>query len=118
MAGKKVLPGARVRGSKTGRPLNAALDLLGRRQVLRILWELKDKSMTFRELQAHCDNCSPALLNKRLFELREAKLVEHSRGSGYNLTRHGTSLGNSLVPLYRWSIDWGLLFGVKNREEK
>ena len=32
-----------VRGSKTGRPIMALLDLLGRRWVLRIVWELRDE---------------------------------------------------------------------------
>ena len=36
------VPGRKVRGSQTGRPLMAAFDLLGRRGVLRILWELRD----------------------------------------------------------------------------
>lgn len=117
MAKRRVLPGSRVRGSETGRPLNAALDLLGRRQTLRILWELRDKSMTFRELQARCDNCSPALLNKRLAELRKALLVEHQRGEGYRLTSHGETLRDAMAPLYHWAIDWGRLFGVENREQ-
>ncbi len=33
--------GAPVRGSKAGRPLMVALDLLGRRATLRIFWELR-----------------------------------------------------------------------------
>ena len=35
-------PGRRVRGSATGRPIMALLDLLGRRMTLRILWELRE----------------------------------------------------------------------------
>jgi DNA-binding HxlR family transcriptional regulator len=31
-----------VRGSKSGRPIMALLDLLGRRWTLRILWELRE----------------------------------------------------------------------------
>ena len=38
----KVLPGQPVRGSASGRPIMALLDLLGRRWALRILWELRD----------------------------------------------------------------------------
>jgi DNA-binding HxlR family transcriptional regulator len=33
--------GKPVRGSTTGRPIMVALDLLGRRAALRILWELR-----------------------------------------------------------------------------
>ena len=36
------IPGKPVRGSKTGRPIMALLDLLGRRWALRVLWELRN----------------------------------------------------------------------------
>ena len=117
MVKKQILPGSPVRGSTTGRPLNTALDLLGRRQTLRILWELKAGAMTFRDLQSHCDDPSPTLLNTRLAELREAFIVEHIRGEGYKLTQQGKALNKSLGPFYRWAIQWGELFGVENREE-
>ena len=35
------LPGKKVRGSETGRPIMALLDLVGRRWSLRVLWELR-----------------------------------------------------------------------------
>src|SRR5262249_6915756 len=44
-------PGRPVRGSKTGRPTVALLDLLGRRWTLRIVWELRETRRTFRALQ-------------------------------------------------------------------
>ena len=37
-----------VRGSRTGRPIMALLDLLGRRWSLRILWELRGAPLTSR----------------------------------------------------------------------
>jgi hypothetical protein len=55
--------GRPVRGSKTGRPIMAALDLLGRRSSLRILWELRAGSaLTFRALQDAAQT-NPSLLN-------------------------------------------------------
>jgi DNA-binding HxlR family transcriptional regulator len=60
-------PGRRVRGSRTGRPVMALLDLLGRRWVLRILWELRDsRAASFRELQSRCGDVSSSVLNQRL----------------------------------------------------
>ncbi|HTO53257.1 MAG TPA: transcriptional regulator, partial [Myxococcota bacterium] len=41
-------PGAAVRGSRSGRPIMAALDLLGRRWALRVLWELRNGPHSFR----------------------------------------------------------------------
>ena len=66
-----------VRGSATGRPIMALLDLLGRRWSLRIIWELRDdRSLTSRALRTACDEASPTVLQTRLSELREAGLVE------------------------------------------
>ncbi len=98
-------PGYRVRGSKTGRPIMAALDLLGRRWALRILWELRGGAHTFRSLQEACDEISPAVLNARVRELRDAAIVERS-DDGYTLTRIGQQLTDALVPLDAWSKRW------------
>ena len=39
----------------SGRPIMVALDALGRRGALRLLWELRDGPLTFRALQTACD---------------------------------------------------------------
>lgn len=96
--------GSPVRGSTSGRPLMVALDLLGRRTALRILWELREAALTFRALQEACET-NPALLNTRLKELREAQLVDHGE-AGYALTPLGVKLVQSLLPLVRWADDW------------
>src|SRR3981081_2729647 len=80
-------PGSTVRGSRTGRPVMALLDLLGRRWVLRIIWELREQpAESFRDLQARCGNVSSSVLNQRLRELREAGLLASGDPSGYRLT--------------------------------
>src|SRR5450759_58084 len=74
-----------VRGSKSGRPIMALLDLLGRRWSLRIIWELRDdRSLTSRALRTACDEASPTILQTRLSELREAGPQRH-RGGRENL---------------------------------
>ena len=83
-------PGAAVRGSRTGRPIMAVLDLLGRRTALRILWELRDERLTFRSLQDAADT-NPSVLNARLRELREAGVIELF-DEGYGLTAEGRRL--------------------------
>src|SRR6478736_6675281 len=65
-----------VRGSRSGRPVMALLDLLGRRWTLRIIWELRERSLTSRALRTACDEASPTVLQARLSELRQAGLVE------------------------------------------
>lgn len=84
----------------------AALDLLGRRWTLRVLWELRDgQPASFRELRARCDQMSTSVLNQRLTELRDAGLIENGEG-GYSLTRRGAELRDALAPLDAWARRW------------
>lgn len=98
-------PGHPVRGSKTGRPIMALLDLLGRRWVLRIIWELRSTPLRFRELQTRCDDLSPTTLNQRLKDLSQTGIVELT-GGGYALTPDGRDLLAALAPLTRWAERW------------
>jgi DNA-binding HxlR family transcriptional regulator len=84
----------------------ALLDLLGRRWALRVLWELRSKPASFRELQERCDHVSPTILNVRLRELREAAIVELVDGVGYETTPAGTKLLAALAPLDAWAKRW------------
>ena len=106
-------PGSRVRGSRTGRPIMALLDLLGRRWALRILWELRKGPVTFTDLQARCDAMSPSVLNQRLTELRETGIVALHESGGYVATAEGTSLLRSLAPLDDWAKRWAGRAGAK-----
>lgn len=82
-----------------------ALDLLGRRGALRVIWELQERGqLTFRALQDACET-NPGLLNTRLKELRALAIVDHSEG-GYLLTGHGQRLAAALQPLSDWSDRW------------
>ena len=99
------LPGRPVRGSTTGRPIMALLDLLGRRWALRILWELRTGQPTFRELRQRCDDVSSSVLSTRLRELSEAGIVAHT-GTGYTLTPAGRDLLTRLRPLSDWAARW------------
>jgi DNA-binding HxlR family transcriptional regulator len=84
----------------------ALLDLLGRRWSLRILWELRDGSLTSRALRAACDDASPTVLQTRIAELRAAGLVQHAAGSGYSLTPLGLELLPAFLPLYDFADRW------------
>lgn len=99
------LPGHPVRGSDSGRPIMALLDLLGRRWSLRVLWELHQGPASFRELQARCEGLSPSVLNTRLGELREAQLVENG-ADGYQLSEQGQELALHCLPLAQWAESW------------
>lgn len=84
----------------------ALMDLLGRRGTLRLLWELRDgHAQSFRLLRASADGISPSVLNTRLKELRDARLVELAE-TGYALTAEGRELVRHLKPLNRWAEAW------------
>jgi DNA-binding HxlR family transcriptional regulator len=100
------LPGTRVRGSATGRPIMALFDLLGRRATLRIVWELSKTPLTFRALEAAAET-NPSVLNSRLRELREAGIVELGEENGYALTAEGRALVAALAPVEGWARRWG-----------
>ena len=102
-------PGQAVRGSTTGRPLMAALDLLGRRWALRILWELADGPLGARELRQRCDTMSPSVLYQRLAELAEAQLISQDADSRYRLTPVGQELAAAIAPLDQWANTWARL---------
>jgi DNA-binding HxlR family transcriptional regulator len=85
------------------------LDLLGRRWVLRLLWELREEPRRFRDLQAAI-GASPTIVNGRLSELRTAKLVALDRSAGYSLTPLGRELLQLFLPLHLWSEKWAKAF--------
>jgi DNA-binding HxlR family transcriptional regulator len=84
----------------------ALFDLLGRRWALRVLWELRGDPLTFRRLQARCDEISSSVLNQRLGELRQAGVVDRQHGEGYRLTGEGRALLDALEPLDAWAQRW------------
>jgi len=108
------LPGSQVRGSKTGKPIMALLDLLGRTWSLGIIWNLHSGPATFRELQQRCEKISPTLLNTRLKELKTLKLIE-SQQAGYQLSPQGFDLFEIISPLGDWSSQWALILKEESK---
>jgi DNA-binding HxlR family transcriptional regulator len=89
----------------------ALLDLLGRRWTLRIGWELRENTLNFRELRAACDDMSPSVLNQRLAELRDARIVELT-DDGYRLTSEGDELLDLIAPVSVWAKRWARRMGT------
>lgn len=99
------LPGKPVRGSTTGKPIMALLDLLGRTWALGVIWNLATQVMTFRALQSACEDISPTLLNTRLKELRRAQIIIKT-DEGYALTLLGKELLALIYPMGSWAEQW------------
>jgi DNA-binding HxlR family transcriptional regulator len=84
----------------------AAIDLLGRRWVMRILWELNGGPLGFRSLQSACDGMSSSVLAARLADLTSTKIVTVVEQGAYALTDLGRGLTASMLPLFIWSEQW------------
>jgi len=84
----------------------AALDLLGRRWALRLLWELRAEPLGARSLRERCDAMSSSVLYERLGELGAAGLIAKNEAGDYTLTKLGADLGAALEPLDQWSRRW------------
>ncbi|MGQ3299098.1 winged helix-turn-helix transcriptional regulator [Reyranella sp.] len=66
---------------------------------------MREQPRRFRELQ-DLTGASPTIVNTRLAELREAKLVELDEAAGYRLTALGNELLRLFLPLHVWSEKW------------
>jgi DNA-binding HxlR family transcriptional regulator len=90
------------RESTTIRPLAELFEILGRRWSLRILWELRDRSLSFNELRRAVGGMSQSVLVTRLTELFGAGLVADV-ATGYALTARGAALARELAYLEAWA---------------
>jgi DNA-binding HxlR family transcriptional regulator len=86
----------------------ALLDLLGRRWTLRVLWELRDGPVKFRDLARRADAMSQSVLSRRLNELETACFVM-SDEDGWRLTDNGSELLHVFSPLSRFATRWAEL---------
>lgn len=98
------------------RPMPAALDLLGRRWVLRLVWELRRDAFPFGELRQRT-GISPSVLSTRLGELSRAGVIERDADRRYRLSGHGRELARLLYELNRWAEAGGAA-GVSSERER
>ncbi|MFI1914155.1 winged helix-turn-helix transcriptional regulator [Nocardia sp. NPDC020380] len=99
-------PPSRSRAGASAAPLLAAMDLLGQRWMLRVIWELEPGPLGFLELRRRMGNCSSSMLSVRLQRLVEAGVLEKKPDKAYELTAAGAELGAALEPLWQWSERW------------
>jgi DNA-binding HxlR family transcriptional regulator len=93
------------RESTTARPLADLFDLVGRRWTMRILWELRDRTLSFNDLRRAVGGMSQSVLVTRLTELFGAGLVADVPG-GYRLTADGEALAREFAHLEGWAAHW------------
>lgn len=88
------------------RPIMILIDLLGKKWMLRVLWELQQSPCTFRQLQARCGDISPTTINNRIKELHKTGLVNKSTEHGYSLSEQGAELITLFLPINQFSERW------------
>jgi DNA-binding HxlR family transcriptional regulator len=89
------------------KPVENALELLGRRWALRLVWELRRSTLAFSELRERI-GISPSVLSARLDELVRAGVVERDPGRRYRLSGNGRELARILYDLNRWAEHAGV----------
>ncbi|MFE5476672.1 winged helix-turn-helix transcriptional regulator [Nocardia sp. NPDC056541] len=91
-------------GDEPSQAILAAIDLLGQRWMLRVIWELEPGPLGFLDLRRRMGNCSSSMLSDRLQQLQSAALIRKNGQRGaYELTTEGALLAESLQPLWDWS---------------
>ena len=93
--------------ASTSEAMSHALEIAGRRWVLRIVWELRVGPLNFRALQSACGDISPSVLQRRLHELRDAGIIEKIPRLGYRLSTNGDRLFQVIARLDKWSASLG-----------
>ncbi|MEV6772393.1 helix-turn-helix domain-containing protein [Nocardia sp. NPDC051030] len=99
-------PPPNSRADASDAPLLAAMDLLGQRWILRVIWELEPGPLGFLELRRRMGNCSSSMLSTRLQRLVEAGVLEKKPDKSYEVTIAGRELGLALEPVWKWAERW------------
>ena len=96
------------------RPVESALNLLGRRWALRLVWELRRSTVTFSELRRRT-GISPSVLSSRLEELSSSGILERDSGRRYRLSGRGRELARILYEVTRWAEQGHEMSGAQAR---
>lgn len=88
--------------------------MLSRRWTLRVLWELGEDVLTYRDLASRVQDMSTSVLTDRLRELRSVGLVQHEHG--YRLTALGNDLRGQLGNLREWAERVGFTSEARSPE--
>ncbi|WP_327140181.1 winged helix-turn-helix transcriptional regulator [Nocardia sp. NBC_01327] len=106
MRSARQLAAGKSRAQHSAAPVLAAMDLLGQRWMLRVIWELEPGPLGFLELRRRMGNCSSSMLSVRMQRLQEVGVVLKKPDKSYELTDAGSELGLALEPLWQWSERW------------
>lgn len=84
-------------------PILTAMDLLGQRWIMRVIWELRAGPLGFLALRRRMNNCSSSVLSERLQQLTTAGLTAKNASGSWGLTGDGVQLANALDSIWDWA---------------
>ncbi|MFC4909725.1 winged helix-turn-helix transcriptional regulator [Actinomadura gamaensis] len=90
----------------------AAMDMLGRRWAATVLRALLGGAVRFSDIAAAVPDMTHKLLSQRLKDLEADGLIERSVHPttpvriDYRLTEKGAALGQVLLALNQWALEW------------
>jgi len=105
---------ARTKACAEPCPIERAMRILGGKWTGSILWHLKDGPVRFNELARQLDGASKKMVNERLKELEQARLVRRKVVSTkpiavtYEMTDFGRTALGILKKIRDWSESEGL----------
>ncbi|WP_407355060.1 winged helix-turn-helix transcriptional regulator [Methanolobus sp. WCC5] len=100
-------------------PVETALDVIGGKWKPLIIWNLKDRTLRYTELQKSIPKVSPRMLTKQLRELEDENVItrkvypEVPPRVEYTVTELGLATIPILEALYIWGADYLVMRGYK-----
>ena len=110
------MPAFEFRGSTYNNPVELALEVIGGKWKMPILWRLKDRSWRYGELKRELGKITHKMLTEQLRELERDGLVTRTVHAvvpprvDYTITR----MGQSAVPVIEQLRSWGAKFRRKS----
>ena len=89
-------------------PVMNALNMIGGKWKMPILWQLYNSNLRYNELKRQLDGITNIMLTRCLRDLEEAGLVKRVQYSQipphveYSLTEYSRKLGNALLDIKDW----------------
>lgn len=90
-------------------PVEALSNILGKKWVAIIIWELQDKKLRFGELQRSVEGCTKKMLIQQLDLLIENNIVKNEKKTNNNTvesTYYLSNAGLNLLPIMETMIHW------------
>lgn len=91
-------------------PVEALSNIVGKKWVARIVWEIQDSKIRFGELQRKIEGCSKKMLSQQLdlliennIVINDKKVVKNSVESTYYLSESGLELLHVIANMIEWS---------------